>query len=106
VELSVTLLPENGLTTSFIVALKAFFPKNRGNWKNFSSWEPEEKSKREKKTIEDTRFPPDVEVKKGYSWSDQLGIAVANLVEGGQKELVNWTQDVSLSCSSHPRCNV
>jgi replication fork protection complex subunit Tof1/Swi1 len=47
--------------------------------------------------VEDTRFPPDVEVKKGYSWSDQLGIAIASLVESGQKELVNWTKDVCVN---------
>jgi len=35
-----------------------------------------------------------VEVKKGYSWSDQLGIAIATLTEAGQEELVNWTKDV------------
>lgn len=82
------------LEADSFLAIEAFFPKNRGNWKNFSSWEPEKKSKREKKTIENTRYSPDVEVKKGYSWSDQLGIAIANLVEGGQKELVNWTQHI------------
>lgn len=36
-------------------------------------------------------------VKKGYSWSDQLGIAIASLVEAGQEELVNWTRDVCVS---------
>ncbi|KAG5641373.1 hypothetical protein DXG03_005379 [Asterophora parasitica] len=76
------------------LAVETFFPKNRGHWKQFSSWEPEEKSTREKKTVEDTPFPPDVEVKKGYSWSDQLGIAIASLVEAGNVELVNWTKDV------------
>ncbi|RDB17381.1 Topoisomerase 1-associated factor 1 [Hypsizygus marmoreus] len=76
------------------LAVEAFFPKNRGHWKQYSSWEPEEKSKKEKKTVEDTRFPPDVEVKKGYSWSDQLGIAIASLVEAGQEELIHWTKDI------------
>ncbi|KAF8961410.1 timeless protein-domain-containing protein [Flammula alnicola] len=76
------------------LAVEAFFPKNRGHWKQYSSWEPEEILGKEKKTIEDTRFPPDVEVKKGYSWSDQLGIAIATLVEANQKELVNWTKQI------------
>ncbi|GLB39613.1 putative timeless-domain-containing protein [Lyophyllum shimeji] len=77
------------------LAVEAFFPKNRGHWKQFSSWEPEEKKgKREKKTVEDTRFPRDVEVKKGYSWSDQLGIAIAALVEAGEVEFVHWTKDI------------
>ena len=44
--------------------------------------------------VEDTRFPPDVQVKKGYSWSQQLGIAIAALVEGGEGELVDWVKDV------------
>ncbi|KAG7097306.1 hypothetical protein E1B28_004668 [Marasmius oreades] len=77
------------------LAIEAFFPKNRGNWKQFSSWEPEEKkTKRQKATVEDTRFPQDVEVKKGYSWSDQLGIAIAVLVESGNLELVKWLQEI------------
>jgi replication fork protection complex subunit Tof1/Swi1 len=44
--------------------------------------------------VEDTRFPPDVQVKKGFSWSEQLGIAIAALVEGGEQELVDWLKDV------------
>jgi hypothetical protein len=44
--------------------------------------------------VEDTRFPPDVQVKKGYSWSDQLGIVIAALVEAAQTGLVTWTKDV------------
>jgi hypothetical protein len=44
--------------------------------------------------VEDTRFPADVQVKKGYSWSEQLGIAIAALVEGGEGELVEWVKDV------------
>ncbi|KAL0580059.1 Topoisomerase 1-associated factor 1 [Marasmius crinis-equi] len=77
------------------LAVEAFFPKNRGNWKQFSSWEPETKSKRQKDTVEDTRFPPDVVVKKGYSWSDQLGIAIAALVEDDKLHLVTWLQEAS-----------
>jgi len=44
--------------------------------------------------VEDNRFPPDVQVKKGFSWSEQLGIAIAVLVEGGEQELVDWIKDV------------
>jgi replication fork protection complex subunit Tof1/Swi1 len=78
------------------VILQAFFPKNRNQWKQYSSWEPEEKVKRDRggKMVEDTRFPPDVQVKKGFSWSEQLGIAIAALVEGGERELVDWVKDV------------
>ncbi|KAG6820075.1 hypothetical protein H0H93_005603 [Arthromyces matolae] len=83
------------LANESFLAVEAFFPKNRGQWKPFSSWEPPEKSSRkEKNNLEDTRFPPDVEVKKGYSWSDQLGITIASLVEAGERELVDWTKDI------------
>ena len=44
----------------------------------------------------DKRFPAEVEVKKGYSWSDQLGIAIAALVEASQEDLVKWAQEVSV----------
>jgi len=69
---------------------KAFFPKNRGVWKQYSSWEPE----KNKALVEDTRFPPEVRVKKGYSWSDQLGIVIAVLVEAARTDLVIWTKQV------------
>ncbi|KAF9556074.1 timeless-domain-containing protein [Agrocybe pediades] len=75
------------------LAVETFFPKNRGHWKQYSSWEPEKKRK-DGTTVEDTRFPPDVEVKKGYSWSDQLGIVIAALVEAKQGQLVEWTKEI------------
>jgi replication fork protection complex subunit Tof1/Swi1 len=80
--------------------MEAFFPKNRGQWKAFSSLTPEElamktgKSSGVEKTTVDHWFPQDVQVKKGYSWSEQVGIAVKALVEDEKKELVEWTQDV------------
>jgi len=36
-----------------------------------------------------------VQIKKGHSWSEQIGIAIALLLENGKAELVNWTKDVS-----------
>jgi replication fork protection complex subunit Tof1/Swi1 len=83
--------PNSHSSNSF---LQVFFPKNRGHWKQFSSWEPGQQSKAEK-TVVDTRFPPDVEVKKGYSWSDQLGIVVAALVEANGNGFVKWTTEES-----------
>ncbi len=44
--------------------------------------------------VEDTRFPPDVQVKKGYTWSEQLAIAMACLTDNGQKGLVEWVVQV------------
>ncbi|KAF8893088.1 timeless protein-domain-containing protein [Infundibulicybe gibba] len=75
------------------LAVEALFPKNRGNWKQYSSWEPDA-AKEKKSPAPDSRFPPDVQVKKGYSWSDQVGIVVATLTEDGHLELVNWTKDI------------
>ncbi|KAG1818982.1 timeless protein-domain-containing protein [Suillus subaureus] len=76
------------------LAVEAFFPKNRGHWKLYSSWEPEQKGRHERETVEDTRFPPEVQVKKGYSWSEQIGIAIAALVDDGKTELVEWVKDI------------
>ena len=78
---------------------KAFFPKNRNRWKKYSSWEPEEKEKKRVKDVQDDKVPLEVQVKKGYSWSEQLGIAIACLVENGQKELIDWVQEVILFLS-------
>ncbi|KAI0265300.1 timeless protein-domain-containing protein [Gloeopeniophorella convolvens] len=76
------------------VLIEAFFPKTRGQWKKLSSWEPETKSKSAGSAIDDTRFPPDVQVKKGFSWSEQLGIAMAALQEAGQGKLIEWVKEV------------
>ena len=87
-----------GLSYAFQVdrdlSSKAFFPKNRGNWKQYSSWEPEKKTDQRGRTVVDTRFPPDVVVKKGYTWSEQLGIVIASLVEAKQEGLITWTTEV------------
>ncbi|KAJ7849053.1 timeless protein-domain-containing protein [Mycena olivaceomarginata] len=63
------------------LAVEAFFPKNRGQWKAYSSWEPPEKEK--------------AQVKRGFSWSEQLAIVIAALVDEGNRLLVDWTKDVS-----------
>ncbi|KAF9001196.1 timeless protein-domain-containing protein [Cyathus striatus] len=82
------------LAEDTFLAIEAFFPKNRGHWKQYSSYEPEQKAQREKNVAENTRFPPDIKVKKGYSWSDQIGIAIAALVDEGQIALVQWTKEL------------
>lgn len=78
---------------------------NRGHWKQYSSWEPEPKANHKPDTTEDNGgFSGEVQVKKGYSWSEQIGIAVAALVEEGKSELVEWVKDVSghaLPCWRH-----
>lgn len=73
---------------------QAFFPKNRNRWKKYSSWESESKTKTKEA---DARFPPDVQVKKGFMWSEQLAIAMAALQEAGQSELIEWVKEVCLS---------
>ncbi|KAI0942849.1 hypothetical protein AcV7_002147 [Taiwanofungus camphoratus] len=84
---------------SFLI-IEAFFPKNRGHWKHYSSWEPEKASKVER-MMEDSGFPPDVQVKKGYSWSEQLGIAIACLVESDKAELVEWVKQILMLAIGH-----
>jgi replication fork protection complex subunit Tof1/Swi1 len=81
--------------THAISCAQAFFPKNRNRWKKYSSWEPEPKTKKAKEV--DPRFPPDVQVKKGFTWSEQLAIAMAALQEAGQSELIEWVKEVCLS---------
>lgn len=74
---------------------------NRGHWKQYSSWE--QKANHKQKTAEDNGgFSGEVQIKKGYSWSEQIGIAVAALVEEGNSELVEWAKDVSRHAP--PRC--
>lgn len=46
--------------------------------------------------VEDNRFPQDVQVKKGYSWTEQMAIAIACLVEEKKMELIDWVKDVSV----------
>ncbi|KAF7973783.1 hypothetical protein HWV62_41286 [Athelia sp. TMB] len=75
------------------LAVEAFFPKNRNQWKQFSSWEPEEKVKGDR-GVEDARYPPDVQVKKGHPWSAQVGIAIAALMETGAGGLIGWVKDI------------
>ena len=80
---------------------QALFPKNRNRWKKYSSWEPEPKNNNNAKEA-DPRFPPDVAVKKGYSWSEELAIAMAALQEAGQGELIEWVKEVSLASHVNP----
>lgn len=86
--------------------VEAFFPKNRGSWKAYSSLTPEElaaktgKTSLTEKTIVDRRFPQDVQVKKGHSWSEQVGIAIQALVESEEADLVTWTTEVGMLYSS------
>jgi replication fork protection complex subunit Tof1/Swi1 len=79
---------------------QAFFPKNRGTWKAFSSWEPPEKNVR---ALREKPGAGEVQVKRGFSWSEQLGIVVAALVEADQRKLVDWTKDVSVVVAGLPR---
>ncbi|KAH9924971.1 timeless-domain-containing protein [Epithele typhae] len=82
---------------SFVI-VEAFYPKNRGHWKALSSREPEELMRRTDLREVDPRFPPDVYVKKGYSASEQIGIAMKVLTENGQMVLIEWTRQILLLC--------
>ena len=86
--------------TSGLLSAQAFFPKNRNRWKRYSSWEPETKTKSKEVGA---GFPQDVQVKKGFSWSEQLGIAMAALQEADQGELIKWVKEVGRSLHEDPR---
>lgn len=77
---------------------QAFYPKNRGKWKALSSWEPPERGARtlrpEDDTLLENRWPAEVRIKKGYTWSEQLGIAIKLLVDDGKMTLVDWVKEV------------
>ncbi|KAH8827121.1 hypothetical protein DL96DRAFT_1605604 [Flagelloscypha sp. PMI_526] len=84
------------------LAIEALFPMNRGHWKQFSSWEPEKKEGRQRGAENriDERFPQDVQVKKGYSWSQQVGIAIAVLVGDEKRSLVELAKTFLEDCIS------
>lgn len=75
---------------------------NRGHWKRFSSWKPTRhggdrtgEGSEKGRAQTGAAATAEVRVKRGYSWSEQIGIAVAALVEDGQAGLVEWVKDVS-----------
>ncbi|KZT54478.1 timeless-domain-containing protein [Calocera cornea HHB12733] len=74
--------------------VEAFFPKNRNRWKEYSSYQPPEKTKRVRPIDEDDNGPREVQIKGTYSWSEQLGIAMACLIEDGQQDLVDWVREL------------
>ncbi|THU97519.1 timeless-domain-containing protein, partial [Dendrothele bispora CBS 962.96] len=87
------------------LAVEAFFPKNRGQWKQYSSLDPSSSKSKNKKANaleEDSRFPPDVQVKPKLklSWSDQVGVAIAALVEKGETGLILWVQEILQTAKS------
>lgn len=77
--------------------VEAFYPKNRGKWKALSSWEPPARTLRpENDTLLENRWAAEVKVKKGYSWSEQMGIAIKCLLDEEKGMLVEWVKEVSL----------
>ncbi|KAI4520868.1 timeless-domain-containing protein [Schizophyllum commune Loenen D] len=82
------------LSENTFLAVEAFFPKNRSQWKQYSSYQEPERKGRAQASVVETRWPPDVVVQKGFSWSEELGIAVGALLEEGHKDLVEWTIEI------------
>ncbi|KAL5639939.1 hypothetical protein ACGC1H_006487 [Rhizoctonia solani] len=71
-----------------LLLVEAFYPKNRGQWKAYSSYEPEVKPKSK------PAGTAEVGVKKGFKTSEQIGIAVACLVEEDSRLLIDWVIDI------------
>ncbi|QRW13593.1 topoisomerase 1-associated factor 1 [Ceratobasidium sp. AG-Ba] len=73
-----------------LLLVEAFYPKNRGQWKAYSSYEPEVKPKSGRPAGK-----AELTVKRGYKASEQIGIAVACLSEQeGGKLLIDWVLDI------------
>ncbi|QRV99102.1 topoisomerase 1-associated factor 1 [Ceratobasidium sp. AG-Ba] len=73
-----------------LLLVEAFYPKNRGQWKAYSSYEPEVKPKSGRPAGK-----AELTVKRGFKASEQIGIAVACLSEQeGGKLLIDWVLDV------------
>ncbi|KAG8738044.1 Topoisomerase 1-associated factor 1 [Ceratobasidium sp. 414] len=72
-----------------LLLVEAFYPKNRGQWKAYSSYEPEVKTKPSRPVGK-----AELSVKRGFKTSEQIGIAVACLVEEESKLLIDWVVDV------------
>ncbi|KAF9644412.1 timeless-domain-containing protein [Thelephora ganbajun] len=71
------------------IIVHALYPKNRGHWKQFSSWKPEEKFiEREKKVA------AEVQVTQGYTWTEEMGIVIACLVEDEKAHLIDWVKEI------------
>ena len=70
--------------------VQALYPKNRGHWKQFSSWKPEEKFVEREKQV-----AAEVQVTQGYTWTEEMGIVIACLVEDEKTHLINWVKEVS-----------
>ncbi|KAL1742157.1 timeless protein-domain-containing protein [Schizophyllum fasciatum] len=82
------------LSENTFLAVEAFFPKNRSQWKQYSSYQEPERKGRAQASVVETRWPPDVVVQKGFSWSEELGIAVGALLEEDHRDLVEWTVEI------------
>ena len=75
--------------------IQALYPKNRGHWKQFSSWKPEEKFVERERQV-----AAEVQVTQGYTWTEEMGIVIACLVEDEKTHLINWVKEASLSNST------
>ncbi|KAF8904667.1 timeless protein-domain-containing protein [Mucidula mucida] len=80
-----------GLETYDMLLVEAFFPRTRGDWKKFSSWEDQKKEKRQRK--EKIAVEKELHVKDGYSWKEQMGIALKAL-QGKDSELAEWVKEL------------
>ncbi|KAG9103444.1 Topoisomerase 1-associated factor 1 [Ceratobasidium sp. 370] len=72
-----------------LLLVEAFYPKNRGQWKAYSSYEPEAKTGSSRLVGK-----AELGVKRSFKHSEQIGIAVACLVEESGGLLIDWVVDV------------
>ncbi|KAG8868501.1 Topoisomerase 1-associated factor 1, partial [Tulasnella sp. 331] len=88
---------------SFIL-VESFFPRTRRAWKKLSGYKsPDGDSgsdadqggkKRRGRAVAESKHGVEFTVKRGYTASEQLGIAIACLVDAGKMNLIDWTKEI------------
>ncbi|KAG8903574.1 Topoisomerase 1-associated factor 1 [Tulasnella sp. 403] len=86
-----------GVEESPFLLVEAFFPKASSRKKMaFKANRDEESSSDHDRTAKGvaSNKRPEVFVKKGFSWSEEMGIAIACLVDEGQLDLIDWAKEI------------
>ncbi|KAJ7856566.1 timeless protein-domain-containing protein [Mycena leptocephala] len=76
------------------LAVEAFFPKKPGPVEGILELGTAREGRARARAESGEARGGEVQVKRGYSWSEQLGIVIAALVDAGNVQWVNWTKDI------------
>ncbi|KAG8990291.1 Topoisomerase 1-associated factor 1 [Tulasnella sp. JGI-2019a] len=84
---------------SFIL-VESFFPRTRRAWKKLSGYKSpdgasgSEGAKKKPGRAAESKHGAELTVKRGYTASQQLGIAIACLVDAGKMDLIDWVKEI------------